>query len=96
MPAVCLGEGSSILMATPATVSPISEVIEFFARGPSRQDIAAFHLSAAAQAYIRDLLAQHAAGGLTAEGERELDQMVLLDDIISLIRARVQGAPATT
>lgn len=76
-------------MANPATVTPLSEVIEFFAQAPSRDDIAAFRLSPAAHEYLRGLLARNAAGTLTVEERRELDQMVLLDDILSLIRARI-------
>jgi len=79
-------------MPIPAELSPVTEVIAFFGRAPSREDIAAFHLSPAAYQRLRDLLADNAAGVLTADEERELDQMVLLDDILSLIRARVQGS----
>ena len=43
-------------MSQTPTVSPVEEVVEFFAQGPSRQDIAAFHLSEAAQNRLRELL----------------------------------------
>jgi hypothetical protein len=76
-------------MASPATVTPLREVIDFLARVPSRDDIAAFRLSPAAHEYLRKLLARNAAGTLTVEEQHELDQMVLLDDILSLIRARI-------
>ncbi len=79
-------------MATPAALSPVSEVIAFFAHAPSREDIADFRLSPPAERRLRDLLAGTAAGTLSAGEERELDQMVLLDDIVSLIRVRVQGS----
>jgi hypothetical protein len=69
----------------------VSEVVEFFAHGPSRAEIAAFRLSAAARERLRVLLARNAAGVLTDDEARELDQMILLDDIVSLIRARAQG-----
>jgi len=59
-----------------------------------RAAIAAFHLSPTAHERICALLDRNAAGTLSPEEERELDQMVLLDDILSLIQARVQGAPA--
>ncbi len=75
--------------------SPVSEVIEFFAYAPSQEDIAAFRLSLAAHERLRELLARNTAGTLTAGEQHELDQMVLLDDILSLIRARAQGNPAT-
>jgi hypothetical protein len=83
-------------MASPAALSPVNEVIEFFARAPSREDIAAFRLSLAARERLRALLARNAAGMLSPEEQRELDQMVLLDDILSLLRARVQGHTAST
>jgi len=83
-------------MISPTVPSPVDEVVEFFADAPSREEIAAFRLSPTAHERIRTLLARHAAGALTPEEEREIDQMVLLDDILSLIRARVQGMPSAT
>lgn len=77
-------------MSQAFTVSPVDEVIEFFASGPSREEIAAFRLSDAAQTHIHTLLGKNSAGTLTDAEERELDKMVLLDDIISLIRVRVR------
>lgn len=77
-------------MGQQSVLNPTGEVVEFFARGPSREEIAAFRLSDAAQERLRELLRGNAAGALTREEDRELDQMVLLDDIIALIRARVR------
>jgi hypothetical protein len=85
-------EGSLYPVSSPAAVSPVTEVVEFFARGPSRQAIAAFRLSPAAQTTIRSLLEKNAAGMLTGDEEHQLDQMIMLDDILSLIRARVGGS----
>ena len=79
-------------MSQTPTVSPVEEVVEFFAQGPSRQDIAAFRLSEAAQDRLRELVHRNASATLSSEEARQLDQMVLLDDIVSLIRARVHGA----
>jgi hypothetical protein len=79
-------------MTSPTALSPVGEVVEFLAGAPSREAIAAFHLSPSAHERIRALLARNAAGTLSAEEERQLDQMVLLDDILSLIRARAQGS----
>jgi hypothetical protein len=79
-------------MSQAPTLSPIEEVVAFFARGPTREEIAAFHLSEVSQSHLRELLHRNSAGTLTADEQRQLDQMVLLDDIISLIRARVQGS----
>jgi hypothetical protein len=82
-------------MTSPPALSPVSEVVAFFAGAPSREAIAAFRLSPTAHERIRTLLARNATGTLSPEEERELDQMVLLDDILSLIRARVQGSPSS-
>ncbi len=79
-------------MSQASTLSPVEEVVEFFARGPSREEIAAFRLSDVAQDRVRELLHRNATGAATQEEHRGLDQMVLLDDVISLIRARVQGS----
>lgn len=77
-------------MSQAPSARPVDEVIEFFARGPSREEIAAFQLSHAAQEHIQALIHKNSAGKLTPEEDRELDKMVLLDDIISLIRVRVK------
>jgi hypothetical protein len=83
-------------MAGSIVESPVSEVIEFFAHAPSQEDIVAFRLSSAALRRLREVLAGNAAGTLTADEQHKLDQMVLLDDILSLIRTRAQGSMTTT
>ena len=45
-------------MASPAALNPMTEVVEFFACAPSREAIAAFRLSPAAQERIRDQMRQ--------------------------------------
>lgn len=77
-------------MASAASVSPVDEVAEFFAQAPTREQIVAFHFSVEAQERVRALLAGNAAGTLTPAEQRELDQLVVLDDVVSLIRARAQ------
>lgn len=83
-------------MSHASVLSPVGEVVEFFARGPSREEIAAFRLSEAAQDRLRELLDRNAVGMLSTEESQELDQMVLLDDIVSLIRARIQRPTQAT
>ena len=65
------------------------EIAEFFARGPSAEEIAAFRLSDATVARVRELLDKNAGGTLTRDEGEELDQLVLLDRIVMLIRSRV-------
>ena len=79
-------------MSQAPTLSPVEEVVAFFSSSPSREQIAAFRLSEAARERLRELLSKNAAGATTPEEGRELDQMVLLDDILSLIRVRAQAA----
>jgi hypothetical protein len=42
-------------------------------------------------ARVRELLEKNAAGTLTREESAELDQLVLLDRIVMLIRSRLPG-----
>jgi hypothetical protein len=76
-------------MASPLLLRPTEEIAAFFARGPSAEEIAAFRLSDATLARVRTLLDKNAAGTLTREESEELDQLVLLDRIVMLIRSRV-------
>ena len=66
---------------------PTEQVAEFFARGPSQEEIKAFRLSDEAIAYIRELLYKNSAGTLTPAESQELDGLVLLDQIVNLIRS---------
>lgn len=77
-------------MSQALTLDLVEEVVAFLSQGPSREEIAAFRLSEEAQQHIRALLRKNSAGTLTPEEDHELDQMVLLDEIVSLIRTRAQ------
>jgi len=70
---------------------PIEEIAEFFAGGPSADEIAAFRLSEPTIVRVRELLEKNAAGTLTREESEELDQLVLLDRIVMHIRSRADG-----
>jgi hypothetical protein len=76
-------------MSQSSVLRPIEEIAEFFARGPTAEEIAAFRLSEPTIARVRELLAKNAAGTLTREESEELDQLVLLDRIVMLIRSRL-------
>ena len=75
-------------MSESAHSSPVEELAEFLARGPTPAEIANFHLSRRAIAQSRELLRKCKSGTLTTEEERELDRMILLDDVIALIRSQ--------
>jgi hypothetical protein len=68
------------------------QIAEFFARGPSPQEIAAFRLPDATLSAIRELPYKNSAGTLTAEESQELDELVLLDRIVNLIQSCVPRA----
>ena len=76
-------------MSQPSLLRPVEEIAEFFARSPSAEEIAAFRLSEPTIARVRELLGKNAAGTLTREESEELDQLVLLDRIVMLIRSRL-------
>ena len=77
--------------------SPIEEVAEFFARGPSLEEITRFQLSDAAQTWISELLEREDDGTLAAEERHHLDELLIVNDLVTLIRSRVHpntGMPA--
>jgi hypothetical protein len=71
------------------TSSPIEEVAEFFAHGPSTAEIPRFQLSEQGQAWISELLEKEDAGALTAEERHELDELLIVQDLVNLIRSRI-------
>ena len=81
-------------MSHASTVSPVEEVAAFFAQGPSREAIARFQLSGAAQKQIARLLDKEDDGTLSAEEKRQLDELLILNDLVALIRSRVPHALA--
>jgi hypothetical protein len=68
--------------------SPVEELAAFLARRPSARELAEFRLSAAALARIQQLMDKNSDGALTAEEGRELDRLILLDDVIGLIQSQ--------
>jgi hypothetical protein len=80
-------------MSQASLVRPTEQIAKVFARGPSPQEIAAFRLPDETLAVIRELLYENSAGTLTAEEAQELDELVLLDCIVNLIRSHVPPAP---
>ena len=76
-------------MSAVSHISPVEELADFLASSPISAEVASFHLSSTAIAHARELMDKNKAGTLTAEEEHELDQLILLDDIIGLIRSRI-------
>jgi hypothetical protein len=76
-------------MSHASIVSPVEEVAAFFAQAPSRGDIARFQLSKAAQEQIARLLDKEDDGALSTEEKRQLDELLILNDLVALIRSQV-------
>ena len=74
-------------------LSPVEEVADFFARSPSREEIARCQLSDAAQEQISQLLDKEDDGALAADEQRQLDELVPPNDRVTLIRSRVLDTP---
>ena len=77
-------------MNTAPVVRAYDEVVAFFARGPSRDEIAELRLSDATVTRVRELLRQNSEGILTPDEADELDQCVQLDRIVLLIRSQAR------
>lgn len=67
------------------------EVAEFLARGPSAEEIAAFRISEPVQERVRALMEKNEEGTLTADETAELDEITVLDQLFTLIRARLRS-----
>jgi len=66
------------------------EILNLFAQGPSPQEVASFHFSPRAQERSRYLLDRNETGELTAEEAAELDQLVELEHLMQMVKARAQ------
>lgn len=75
-------------MSTVKRRSPIEELADFLASRPTTDEILAFRLSDEALGRARELLAKSTDETLTADESRELDRMIVLDDVVGLVRAR--------
>ena len=65
------------------------EVADFLARAPSAEEIAAYRISESAQERVRELMAKNEDGTLTPDETAELDEITVLDQLFTLIRARL-------
>lgn len=72
------------------------EVVSFLARGPRPQEIIEFRPSDTAVERSRELLRRNAAGQLTPAEEAEMEEMALLDHLVTLIKAKAWQHAQTT
>ena len=64
------------------------EVADFLARGPSAEEIAHFRISEQVRERISTLMERNTNGTLLPEETTELDEITILDQLFTLIRAR--------
>jgi len=76
-------------MSQASLLRAYEEIASFFARSPSPEEIAAFHLSGQTVARLRELLEKSSAGTLTPDEADELDQVSHLNRMLLLIRSRL-------
>jgi hypothetical protein len=69
---------------------PAREVISFFAQGPKPAEILAFRPSADSVHRSRELLRLNRQGELSPAEEAELDEMLRLDQLVTLIKAEAR------
>jgi hypothetical protein len=75
--------------STPPQRTLTEEVAEFLARGPSPEETARFRISERAQERVHTLMERHEDGTLSSEETTELDEITVLDQLFTLIRARL-------
>lgn len=65
-----------------------TEVIEFLSRGPTFEEVLAYHASERSQERLRRLLALSEAGLLKEAEHRELDELERIEHILVMLKAR--------
>lgn len=63
------------------------EVADFLASGPSAGEIAHYRISPEAQERVSALMERNEAGTLTPDETAELDEITVLDQLFTLVRA---------
>jgi hypothetical protein len=74
---------------TAAKLAPIyDDLLDFLVQKATPQEILAFHASDPAQQRAEELAERNSAGTLTPDETAELQQMLLADRLVSLLKAR--------
>ncbi len=82
-------ELSLIGFKTPA-VQTASEIIEFLAKGPTTNEVMAYHVSDRAQERLGRLLSINEAGLASEEERVELDEIEKIEHVMILLKAQAQ------
>lgn len=70
------------------TTRVFDEIVEFIAAGTTPQSVIDFQLSDAAKARVADLIYQAKTKGLTEDEKKELDKYLVLEHLMTLVKAR--------
>jgi hypothetical protein len=71
--------------------TPLEEVGDLLASGPSKQQLLAFRPSPAAQERYRELLHRSSQGTLTREEHFEFSQFELIESLLQYVKARIRA-----
>ncbi len=70
------------------TTRVYDEIIDFIAAGTTPQSVIDFQLSEAAKELVADLVYQAKTEGLTGDEKRELDKYLMLEHLMTLVKAK--------
>ena len=70
------------------TTRVYDEIIDFIAAGTTPQSVIDFQLSEAAKELVADLVYQAKTEGLTEDEKRELDKYLMLEHLMTLVKAK--------
>ena len=90
------GSGDLEMSATIPSRTLIEEVADFLARGPSPEAMAQFRISDQTQQRVQALMEKNANSTLTPAETAELDEITILDQLFTLIRARTIGVNSSS
>jgi ADP-heptose:LPS heptosyltransferase len=79
-------------MATPRILSPYDNLIDYLIEKATPQEILAYNASLAEQERADELTEKHKTGILTADEHEELKQMMEVDLLVGLLKARAAVA----
>ena len=65
------------------------EIAAFLASGPTPEELATYHISEQARERVAALMEKNKDGALTPEEAAELDEITVLDQLFTLVRARL-------
>jgi hypothetical protein len=85
-------ELSLIGFKTRATATA-TEVMEFLSKNPLPQEMLDYHVSSAAQARLRRLLALNQTGLLSETEQLELEELQRLEHVIVMLKAQIAAQP---